>query len=321
MKKSKILVPALGILVLSTAASITGTVAWFSVNNSVTVDGMSVTTKVAGNLLIAETNAEDQYGSALHQGRTGILEPASTIDGVDYFYSTDAKADGSKEHLTSEDPYIAYSEDTALSNTNAGKENYDDDFMKEYTEIVAPNVTTSNVVYGYIDYSFYLKATNTASANYEIRMTKCNMLYNGNNALGSVDKAWRVAVFSKTSGKTTPTNDEVAVGNLKSILKKSDAAYFGGTAVDSTTAKAAVTSLGSAATIVTPIAQNATVYQKVTVRLWLEGEDTSCNNETYAALTNAWTLDLEFKLVATGDSDAANAAVQAISSTPASTNP
>ena len=75
MKKSKILVPALGILVLSTAASITGTVAWFSVNNSVTVDGMSVTTKVAGNLLITDDNSSDaNYGSVLHQGRTGVGE-------------------------------------------------------------------------------------------------------------------------------------------------------------------------------------------------------------------------------------------------------
>ena len=33
MKKSKIIVPALGLLLLSTAASVSGTVAWFTANN------------------------------------------------------------------------------------------------------------------------------------------------------------------------------------------------------------------------------------------------------------------------------------------------
>ncbi len=37
MKKSKIIIPALGVLVLSTAASITGTVAWFTANRAATV--------------------------------------------------------------------------------------------------------------------------------------------------------------------------------------------------------------------------------------------------------------------------------------------
>ena len=44
MKKSKIIVPALAIITLSTAASITGTVAWFTANRtaSVTVGDMAV---------------------------------------------------------------------------------------------------------------------------------------------------------------------------------------------------------------------------------------------------------------------------------------
>lgn len=313
MKKSKILVPALGILVLSTAASITGTVAWFSVNNSVTVNGMQVTTKVAGNLLIAEENAEAQFGSALAQGRTGVLEPASTTNNVDYFYTTDAKADGSKQEATTDKPYVAYNESTALANTAAGKEKFDEAFVEAYTDIKHSEtpVTTSTVVYGYIDYSFYLKATNTAANPYVVRMTKCNLTYN-NAALGATDLAWRVGVFAKASAKETETTDEVATANHKSILKQASAAYFDGTAVTSTTAKAAPSKLGEAVVVTADIAQNATVYEKVTVRLWLEGEDTSCNNETYAALTNSWKLDLQFELV--DKTDTTKPAVTAIGS-------
>ena len=53
MKKTKIIVPALGMLLLSTAASVTGTVAWFAVNTSVTVTGMEVRAKAEGGIVIA----------------------------------------------------------------------------------------------------------------------------------------------------------------------------------------------------------------------------------------------------------------------------
>ena len=45
MKKTKIIIPALGLLLLSTAASVTGTVAWFAANATVSATGMQVTAK------------------------------------------------------------------------------------------------------------------------------------------------------------------------------------------------------------------------------------------------------------------------------------
>ena len=56
MKKTKIVVPALAVLLLSTAASVSGTVAWFSMNTQIKVTGMTVTTKVSSSLQIAENN-------------------------------------------------------------------------------------------------------------------------------------------------------------------------------------------------------------------------------------------------------------------------
>lgn len=52
MKKAKILVPALSVLALGMAASVTGTVAWFSANSVASVTGMSITTAVPTNLYI-----------------------------------------------------------------------------------------------------------------------------------------------------------------------------------------------------------------------------------------------------------------------------
>ena len=68
MKKTKIIVPALGMLLLSTAASVTGTVAWFAVNTSVTVTGLEVKAKAEGGIVIApytlrQTSVEASSGT------------------------------------------------------------------------------------------------------------------------------------------------------------------------------------------------------------------------------------------------------------------
>lgn len=54
MKKSKILAPALAILCLSTAASVTGTVAWFAANNTVTADGMAIRASAPASIVISK---------------------------------------------------------------------------------------------------------------------------------------------------------------------------------------------------------------------------------------------------------------------------
>ena len=49
MKKSKVIIPALGVLILSTAASVTGTVAWFTANRTATI--------TAGEFAVVNTNS------------------------------------------------------------------------------------------------------------------------------------------------------------------------------------------------------------------------------------------------------------------------
>lgn len=316
MKKSKIIIPALGILVLSTAASITGTVAWFSANSNVTVDGMKVHTSVSSNLLISDTYTDASFGAALDQGREAFLKPASTINGVNFFYTEASNVDaaGNVKQLN----YIAYSEATEQAHALAGKTAYCADFQVKNG--VETPYSTSNVAYAYVDYSFYLKATNSENEVADIRMTKCNLLYGsgtnedpyaalaGDSAAG---KAWRVAVFAKDLGSApleAATTDEVAAGNNKTILALSGAANFvaGNAAATAYTptpyaagTRGTVINPSTAAKTKTSLAVGATLYQKVTVRLWLEGEDTTCTNDTYAKLTKEWKLDLRFDLVKT----------------------
>ena len=74
MKKTKVIIPALGMLLLSTAASVTGTVAWFSANNQVTASGMSIqATSGSAYLVISETES-GTYDTAAD---AMVLDPAA----------------------------------------------------------------------------------------------------------------------------------------------------------------------------------------------------------------------------------------------------
>lgn len=304
MKKTKIIIPALGMLLLSTAASISGTVAWFSMNNKVTVTGMSVTTKVSSSILISETNANAaSYSDSLEQVRSGVLEPASTVNGINYFYTVNALANGDAKTeaykpysevliengdnpLTDGEPETNWT--NALSNTSAGKTTYDALFNSAYG---FSGADASNVAYAYMDYTFYLKATNTDAGNRELRMTRCYLEYAGQAV---AEKAWRVAVFVQDAQEYTALNTAVVAGDRKEMLSLDGAANF-------TTGKAIATestldTVTYSAAALKSVAAGATVYEKVTVRLWLEGEDTTCNNQTFAALTSAYTLALDFSI-------------------------
>jgi hypothetical protein len=208
----------------------------------------------------------------------------------------------------------------------------DTDEAKWASKIEAANMSDPTApAYGYVDYVFYLKATSDA-ANQEIVMTECNLKRNNaaipdaNSAVTEKDNAWRVAVFvnditaaggqgtSGALGNSTVGATDPATGTAKAILTRANATTQN--KVDATIDKEqALSGTGPAFTDVTYntwAANNlgkitnagATAYYKVTVRVWLEGEDVSCKSSTYAALTDSYTLDTKFELLDTGNSSA-----------------
>lgn len=291
MKKTLKLVPAIAMLLISAIMLSTATFAWFSMNNRVQITGMTLKTKVSSNLLVSETNVSDStFTTALEQSRSAYLEPASTVNGSSFYYTVNAKADGSAIG-----EWTAYNEGTALTATDtfANKENYDPAFNSKYAFTTA-NPTSATQwanAYAYIDYDFYLKATST-EASQKVAMTFCNLLYNG-KPIGT-EKAWRVAVFASAPSDTVDGTG--AASTLKTILAPTGAAYQkSGEAVTSTSTTANVSNLGTAATIATLNAGDVK-YFHVVVRLWLEGEDKTCTNQTFASLTNAYSLSVDFVL-------------------------
>ncbi|MBR3636663.1 MAG: hypothetical protein IKN45_01955 [Lachnospiraceae bacterium] len=334
MKLNKKIAGATAMLLLSATMLGTSTFAWFTMSRTVKVDGMEVKTKVSGNLLISDSNISDNYyGTELTQSKKAILEPVSSINGSNnsFYYTLDAKADGSKLHTASGTyAYISYGgHNEAATNptdyANKISENY------AITKAIASQTLSGTEVnqgaQGYVDYVFYLKA-NADESNNEIRLTRCNLSYNGAAISNSgsdkttYDKAWRVGVFATTTSVGDQSATPETSGAL-SILGLSDAAYFDNQAVAGTSSYSAPVNFGTAVKLnATPLTPGSITYYKVVVRLWLEGQDTACKTDTYANLNNSWKLDLQFDMVPS--TDTTTAGIQAVTaigtSAPATVN-
>jgi hypothetical protein len=324
------LLPAAGMLAVSASMLATSTYAWFTMNKEVQVTGLAMKTKVGSNLLISSDNVEANYkADTLVEGRKALLEPVSSVTANtgSFWFTTDAAADGSKAHVasTGSNEFEQYNENTAITGADAvsGKYKYDNAFNERYgipsaDRGVSGEANAFKTAYGYVDYVFYLKATGDA-ANQELRMTQCDLNYTYDDATTTDvtetdpgDNAWRIAVFAEditANGGKGNTGSGAAVGQTDparsgqsavTILKLDGGQNFNGTnAVLSETTYGSAT-YGNEAVLDDDIDAGVTKYYKVLVRVWLEGEDKSCNSATYAKLSDQWTLDLDFKLVDSG---------------------
>ena len=254
-----------------------------------------------------------------------MLEPVSSVSGAtgSFFYTLDAAADGHKITVASTDNYKEYDEasgtaitgvDKFVANgyetTGAGKAKVDAAFNSAYGITATADAAANTNAYGYVDYDFYLKATSDV-ASQALNMTWCNMMYDadgaGTNAvLGDDNDAWRVAVFAKditsdrTNGALYSTDITTTAANLITILAPDGAEYFttGNKAVSAKNAapSVAVSEFSTSAVLDTIDAVGETRYYKVTVRVWLEGEDTTCFSANYSTVDVLYKLDLGFEL-------------------------
>ena len=258
-------------VVVAAIALGSSTYAWFAINGKVTATGMDFTTTVQNNLFIANDagntkSAEANFGTTINQKKGGLLQPVSTVDGISYFYSktTNVLASGNVKEMTW-DTYDA-------NNTTAFDANYNTSGAK-----------------GYYDYVYQLKGVAAAETN--INLNKLDLIYGGTS--NNDQKAYRVAVFAQDI--TTTTAGTVATSDLIKIYSVENATNFeDGKAVNSTTTRANVSAANVQLKIKAPTVsgyENGTYY-KITVRLWLEGDDNTCNNTTFMKLDDKWRLDM-----------------------------
>lgn len=283
-------------LLLSVAMLSSSTYAWFTINKEASVENINMKVTTSSNLLISETNTSDStFVEKLTTSRYALLEPTSTVDGINYYYTLDGAADGHKIHGPDTDnPYVKYDEGAALTkeDTYAFKNNFDSDFNSAYG-IASANPATLDkylTAYGYVDYTFYLKGVTTA-ANTQIVMDKCNLLYNGAVV---EEKAWRAALLvQETIQGTEPTS----VGTLQTIIGLDGAEnQTTNKAVNSTTTVDTISKAGSNAIVASNIPANSTKYYKIVIRVWIEGEDKTCTTEVFGTKTEEYTMELDFSI-------------------------
>ncbi len=290
MKKTlRKIIPAIAMLLISATLVGTSTFAWFSMNNKVTISGMSVTTKVSSNLFVASGTAgttraaDNAFSASVNQTVEGLIEPVSTVNGENFFYTTSGLADGN----SAAEDYVAYNPaDTSAFNTAYGT--------------TGEGPSGAGAV-GYVDYVIDLKAINTSeSASKYIALTKLDLVYTGTATDNT--KAHRVAMFvqdgdySGEGGAFTAFNAKAATATC----------IIDVTGAENQTADNAVSAAGSAPTAISimatqaltsiEVAANSTKYFKVTLRLYVEGEDKTCTNEYFLKLTSAWRLETQFEL-------------------------
>lgn len=107
MKKSKVLVPALGILCLSTAAAVTGTVAWFTASNAIDISGMTFTAEAEHSMVIANEGKEEWLTKNVKASHTGLdaenkainFLSTSTSDFTNWYHGNSDNADHGQSHV------------------------------------------------------------------------------------------------------------------------------------------------------------------------------------------------------------------------------
>ena len=128
MKKTKVIIPAMGLLLLSTAASVTGTVAWFSMNNSVTATAMSIKVKAEDGILISNSAKSAWTDSANASVASATLLPtsAAAVASPTFVSANSSNADDAQANQDS-DNYSALSLDWSATSEGVGFVDADDD--------------------------------------------------------------------------------------------------------------------------------------------------------------------------------------------------
>lgn len=213
MKKTRILVPALAILALGTAASVTGTVAWFTENREVSAHTMYAAVTANQDLRISDNISTYSWGSEIawdavsHTNQT--MSPVTAIAGS-LTATTASLANAENASLTADPAFIVPkgsntinadtgAATTAVAASAGGSDNsaaYEgaaataymtEDFALKYEGSTGQGVLTANV---------YGKVTITCAA--------------GEN----IDLALRVGIYNVTDSKFTAYNlgDTAAAG-------------------------------------------------------------------------------------------------------------
>lgn len=304
MKKTKIIIPALGLLVLSTAASVSGTVAWFSVNSTVSATGMQVQAKAESGLLISADKTAASWANTDATALTDsvALVPTSTANATAWYHAVSNSASN-----------YAHSATYSTLGTTAGT-----GVIVVATEDLADGDAVANITYAnsgtsgyhaddedvndvgyYLMTKFFLKSSADAinvngTSNYLIIN---DVTIGGITGSAALDASLRIGV---------------KIGEAFKILAPFAAAAGTGTATGAITYTVGGSTVTTAykGTIATNGSYNPSLNTGFTgdipsslstpldidIYLWYEGEDVNCMSNNVVATLDTLTVSVGFEL-------------------------
>ena len=242
MKKTKIIIPALGMLLLGAAASVTGTVAWFSMNDTVTASGMNIQAKTNdAYLVISETSdgTFDKDANAMVLSPTSgtalkLVTPLNVASNVDYYATLANK--------TAETPVTT----TPSKFTNAASVLWGTTTSSDPSQVQASNITDlvggtgfdNGALTAYVQSSelwFKVKTADALGSN--LTCDQVTFTNSGSNTIAESGRALIVSeegkyqLFSFASGAVTAhTGDAALYTEINTTPKKLTCFfYFDGT--------------------------------------------------------------------------------------------
>lgn len=300
------LIPAVAMFAASSVMLSTATYAWFTMNKEVQMTGLNMSATasegieislggvdpsgtLAADLSVTPDDTEDEKGwkSTVVVGNyyndIGKLMPASSVDGTNFFDATDASDKGRQA--------TAFKSITLDSNSMAK--------LDQRATFDPSGVNTANGDAGYyVDIPVHIRTSKLASTPGEQGDIYCKLIISSEDTVNKdLYKAVRVAFIPDTPAGTT------------NIFGADDTYYDPNKAVSSETGKDTVTVItscvadgndfpagtGEASGLKLPYAASAGTYGHLdfTVRVWLEGESTSCYDDKAG---QAWNISLAFAL-------------------------
>ena len=301
MKKTKILIPALGILALGMAASVTGTVAWFTTSSKATASGISMKANVPTSLFIhngfvANTAYEsvnepsishwDSVGSQPVNMVGNALTPLHVFTGALTSYKDESGAAAAAAKTLADDDLLHMAPSTAndATSTSAGTSSQYDALVyleggsSEGVATLGDNKANGNFIYA--KESIVRRAEDGSTATYGLDAT---VTLSGISATDIAYKTIRVGFLSSKDNGVTWS----FVG--QSDATNGDSGEATALAVDSS----ATSTTFALYHVATGISDNAPIC--VAPIVWLEGSDTNCFTLNFQKTFN-WNISIEYSV-------------------------
>ena len=261
MKKTKVIIPALGILLLSTAASVTGTVAWFSANSTVTADGMQVKAKAESALVIADS-----------LGTTGV----GTATEVHFTTAAATLVPATHKEAVAANSSVTFNTATGLEyNTNPSAVDASTGYAAGTQSLTFADVAPANVGTYAVDYSVFIAAAGaqkTLAADEELTV-KIGVSSADYTKLGQQDGAYDT--WNALTVDFYVSEDTEASGKYAGSLNLQQA-NLSSTSYDSTVALVLMGENG-----IIPKNNSTTDYLRIMMRVYFNGALEKSNGQAY----------------------------------------